>query len=37
MDDTAIGVRVENAEETEQNQVFFAEFLMDALKKKFTR
>ena len=29
MDDTAIGVRAENAEETEQNQVFFAKFLMD--------
>ena len=29
MDDTAIGVRAENAEETERNQVFFAKFLIE--------
>ena len=36
MDYTGIGGCAENAEETEQTQVF-VEFLMDALKKKFTR
>ena len=31
MDDTAIGVRAEIAEETEQNQVFLVKFLMDCI------
>ena len=33
MDDTAIGVRAENAEETEQNRFFFAKFLMDCIEE----
>ena len=33
MDDTALGVRAENAEETEQNRIFFAKFLIDCIEE----